>query len=122
MKKILPLLASTIPTFLLLFLTLVPFVEAFQIKNHLAVDLDNNPIATLLLLVLQVIIIIMTPIITLFIIYAGFMYVTARGNVEQTQQATRTLIYAIVGGVMILGAVAASGIIENLVNAFIRPE
>jgi len=54
----------------------------------------------------------------LFIIYAGFMYVTARGNVEQTQQATRTLVYAIVGGVMILGAVAASEIVRNLVDAF----
>ena len=119
MRKILPILAGTMPTFLLLFLILVPFVEAFEIKNHLAVDLNDNPIASLLLIVLRVIITIAVPIITLFIIYAGFMYATARGNVEQTQQATRTLIYAIVGGVMILGAVALSEIVKNLVDAFI---
>ena len=67
--------------------------------------------------VLGILIVIATPIIVLFIIYAGFLYVTAQGNAEQVKQATRALTYAIIGGVLIIGAVALSGIIEGLVGA-----
>lgn len=83
----------------------------------------NNPLAfgsiqDLLVAILNVIIIIATPIVVLFIIYAGFLYVTAQGNAQQIQQATRALTYAIIGGVIIIGAVAISQIISNLVTAF----
>ena len=72
----------------------------------------------LLVAILEIFIIIATPIVVLFIIYAGFLYVTARGNVEQTKKATTAFTYAIIGGVIILGAVAIGRIIENLVEAF----
>lgn len=71
-----------------------------------------------LVAILNIIIIIATPIVVLAIIYAGFLYVTARGNVQQTQQATRALTYSIIGGVLILGALALTQIISNLVGAF----
>ncbi len=54
----------------------------------------------------------------IFIILAGFKYVTARGNATQVQEATRALTYAIIGGVLIIGAVAIAEIIKNLVTAF----
>lgn len=75
-------------------------------------------IEDLLVGILNIFIVIATPIIVLFIIYAGFLYVTARGNAQQIQQATRALTYAIIGGVLVLGAVALSQIIANVVNAF----
>lgn len=66
---------------------------------------------------LRIFITIATPIIVLFIIYAGFKYVTAQGNAQQVQEATRALTYAIIGAVLIIGAVAISEIIANTVGA-----
>jgi len=68
--------------------------------------------------VLNVLLIIAVPIIIFFIIFAGFSYVTAQGNPEKISQASRSLTYAIIGGVLILGAVAISEIIANLVSSF----
>lgn len=89
----------------------------FSINSHISA----GTFQALLLDVLNVFIIIATPIIVLYIIYAGFLYVTARGNVQQTQQATRALMYAIVGGVIVLGAVALAEIVKNVVDSFTTP-
>ena len=59
-----------------------------------------------------------TPVVVIFIILAGFKYVTAQGNPSAIQEATRALTYAIIGGVLIIGAVAISYIIRDLVTAF----
>jgi len=72
----------------------------------------------LLSAILNIFIVIATPIIVLFIIYAGFLYVTARGNAEQVQQATRALTYAIIGAVLVLGSVALAQIIKRVVVSF----
>ncbi len=86
----------------------------YKLNNPIKVD----SIQELLGLILQLVIIIATPIVVLFIIFAGFKYVTARGNASQIEEATKALTYAIIGGVLIIGAVAISKIIENLVNSF----
>jgi hypothetical protein len=65
--------------------------------------------------------ILMVPVIVFFIIYSGFKYVTARGNASQVEEATQSLTYAIIGGVLILGAIAISTIIQNLVGSFTTP-
>ncbi|MCB9812050.1 hypothetical protein H6778_00105 [Candidatus Nomurabacteria bacterium] len=77
-----------------------------------------SSIEGLLVAILRIFITIATPIIIMFIIYAGFLYVTARGNAQQTQQATRALTYAVIGGVLVLGAVALSEVIKGTVEAF----
>ncbi len=66
---------------------------------------------------LQILLIFAVPIIVFFIIYAGFLYVTARGNQEQVTKATRALGYAILGGVIILGAQVILTVIEGTVSA-----
>ena len=68
--------------------------------------------------ILNMVIIISLPIVVLFIIYAGFLYVTAQGKPEQLQTANRSLVYAVIGGVIIMGSVAILQIVENTVNAF----
>tara|TARA_B100000508_G_scaffold140846_1_gene143816 strand:- start:828 stop:1196 length:369 start_codon:yes stop_codon:yes gene_type:complete len=72
----------------------------------------------LLTAILTTLIVIATPIVVFFIIYAGFLYVTARGNTNQVQQATRALTYAIIGGVFIIGAVAIAQVLNNIVGSF----
>ncbi|OGG66220.1 hypothetical protein A3I99_00530 [Candidatus Kaiserbacteria bacterium RIFCSPLOWO2_02_FULL_45_11b] len=84
----------------------------------LANPLRVNTITELLAAILNIVIVLAVPIIVFFIIYAGFLYVTAKGNAQQIEQATRSLTYAIIGGVLVLGAVAIAEIISNLVQSF----
>jgi len=85
-----------------------------ELRNPLRV----NTITELLAAILNIVIVLAVPVIVFFIIYAGFLYVTARGNAQQVEQATRSLTYAIIGGVLVLGAVAIAQIISNLVSSF----
>jgi len=73
---------------------------------------------SLLIELVNVLLIIAVPIVVFFIILAGFKYITAQGNPEKVKEAAQMLIYAIIGGVVILGSSAISVIIRNLVNAF----
>lgn len=100
-----------------------PPVDAASRGANSRVTLQNplsgiNSIPDLLAAILQVFIIIAIPIIIFFIMLAGFKYVTARGNATQIGEASKALLYAIIGGVLILGATAIAQIIKNLVNAF----
>ncbi len=84
----------------------------------------KNPISAfdtipkLLEAILNVITIIAVPIIVLFLILAGFQYVTARGNPEGIKSANRSLLYGIIGGVIIAGATAIRVIIQSVVGEF----
>lgn len=86
----------------------------------------NNPldankfpeIQDLFIALLNVFVIIATPIVVFFIILAGFLYVTARGNAEQIARANKALLYGVIGGVVIIGSTAILAIIKNAVNAF----
>ena len=77
-----------------------------------------NSLEGLIVGILNVLLVIAVPIIVFFIIFAGFSYVTAQGNPEKIKQASRSLTYAIIGGVLILGAVAISEILKNVVASF----
>jgi hypothetical protein len=87
---------------------------SYRLENPLAFD----SIQSFIIAILNIIIVLATPIVVIFIILAGFKYVTARGNATQVQEATRALTYAIIGGVLIIGAVAIAEIIRDLVSAF----
>lgn len=80
--------------------------------------LKVNSIEELLVAILNIFMVLAVPVIVFFIIYAGFLYVTAKGNAAQIEQATRALTYAVIGGVLILGAVAIAEIVKNLVSTF----
>jgi hypothetical protein len=53
------------------------------------------------------------PVIALFIIWAGFLFVSARGNETQLTKAKKTLWYTLLGAAVILGAQVISGIITS---------
>jgi hypothetical protein len=88
---------------------------AYNIRNPLG---EGATIEGVIVAILNAFIIIAIPIIILMIIYSGFLYVTARGNAEQTKKATTALTYAIIGGVIIIAATALAEIIKGLVDSF----
>jgi hypothetical protein len=90
--------------------------------NPTSANLGNpitfGTIPDLLLAVLNVLLIIALPIVVLYLIYAGFLYVAARGNPEELKQANRALTFGIIGGVVVAGAFAILQIVSSLVEAF----
>lgn len=54
--------------------------------------------------------------VTLSIIYAGFLFVMARGNPEQLKTAKTTLFWTIIGAMILLGAQVIANVIENTVK------
>lgn len=80
--------------------------------------LGNKDIFDLLSDLLEVIMVFAVPLIVFMIIYAGFLYVTAQGNPGQVGKAHKALLYAVVGGVIILGAWVIIEVIQGTVDAF----
>ena len=91
-------------------------VDTTEFKNPTIAD----DIPDFLYAVLRIFVIIAVPIVIFFIIYAGFLYVTARGNAEQLKTAHTALLYAIIGGLIVVGATVIVGIVTNLVDAFLN--
>lgn len=92
--------------------------QGLQYSLESPLDRDIISIESLLTTILNVLLVIAVPIIVFFIIFAGFTYVTAQGNPEKVKLASRSLMYGIIGGVIILGSSAIMAIISNLVEAF----
>lgn len=83
----------------------------------------NNPlkaqsISQFLIDLIDVLLVFALPLIVLFIMYAGFLYVTAQGNPGKITTAHTALLWAVVGGVIVLGAKLIVTVIEGTINAF----
>lgn len=52
----------------------------------------------------------------LMIIYAGFLFVTARGNEKQIGDARQALLYACIGAAILLGAKIISTVIQGTIE------
>jgi len=96
-----------------------PTTRGFGIKfeNPLAV----GSIGQFFEAVLNIVIIVAFPVVVLAIIYGGFMLVSARGNEEKLTKGKQALIWAIIGGLIVLGAkvlvTAISGTVDQLLSA-----
>jgi hypothetical protein len=93
-----------------------PVIKTVALDNPLKGGI--NSIDGLLVAILNVLMVLMVPVIVFFIIYSGFKYVMAQGNASQVEEATRSLTYAVIGGVLILAAIAIAEIIKNVVASF----
>lgn len=82
----------------------------------------NNPIQAdsvgeLFQAIIDIVLVFAIPIVVFFIILAGFRYVTARGNGHVIEEAHMALLYALIGGVLILGARVLIEVISGTVDA-----
>ncbi len=80
--------------------------------------LKATDIITFLTQIIDVLLIFAVPIIVFFIIYAGFLFVTAKGNESQVSTAKSALTWAVVGGVIALGAKLIITVIEGTIKTF----
>jgi hypothetical protein len=80
--------------------------------------LNSTTIVEFLTKIIEVLLIFALPIIVFFIIFAGFKFVTAQGNESKVTEAKNALTWAIIGGVIILGAKLIITVIEGTIRAF----
>ncbi|MDO8548288.1 MAG: hypothetical protein Q7R71_01295 [bacterium] len=85
---------------------------ACAVKNPLAA----NSFCGLVKNLLQAAIAIGIPIAVLFIVYAGFKFVLARGNPEKLAEARQNFLWTIIGIAIFLGAWLLASVVANTIN------
>lgn len=66
--------------------------------------------------VLQSIVMIALPIITIFIVYSGFLFISARGNESKLSNAKNNFTYVIIGTILILSAWVLATLIGGTIS------
>ncbi|MDD3662421.1 MAG: hypothetical protein PHT84_00990 [Candidatus Pacebacteria bacterium] len=84
------------------------------IDNPLGDELKDIP--SFIEAIINIILIIGVPIVTLAIIYSGFLFVSAAGNPEKLKNAKTTFIYTLIGAALLLGAFVLSKAIVTTVE------
>lgn len=69
---------------------------------------------------LQAMVMIALPIISVFIIWAGFMFIMARGNQSKLSDAKKNLVYVLIGATLILSAWVLATLIGGTVTQLLR--
>ena len=70
--------------------------------NPLGSQLDTIPKVVEALL--QMVAIVIIPVVIIFIIYAGFLFVSARGSEQQITKAKSVLTWSVIGAIFVRGA------------------
>lgn len=95
-----------------------PGTKPVEIKSTITNPLQGgvDTIPQFIEAVINIVLIVGIPILTLAIIYAGFMYVKAQGNPGELEVAHRTLLYTVIGGALLLGAFVIANAIKGTVD------
>ncbi len=83
-----------------------------MIKNPIKVENIGELVNSILGIVLQI----SVPVAVVFIIYSGFLFVTARGDPKKLTDAKRTFMWTVVGIAVLLGASVIAGVIDATIK------
>ena len=61
-----------------------------------------------------------TVFVVVWIIYAGFKYVTAQGNPAKITEAHKTLLWSLIGAGILLGAAGISLVVQNTIGDLLK--
>lgn len=87
-----------------------------QLNNPIKVDSISQFISE----ALKVMVMVALPIITLFMVYSGFLFVFAQGNQEQLAKAKTNFVYVVIGSILILGAWVFASLIGGTISQLTR--
>lgn len=88
--------------------------DSTRLENPLKVQ----SVEEFIIKIIDVLLVFALPIIILYIMYAGFLFVTAKGDSGQISTARSALLWAVVGGVIVLGAQIIISVIQGTITAF----
>lgn len=92
----------------------------FELKNPLAGS-GVNTINDFVKRLLDIVLTIGVPVVAVFIILAGFKFVTARGNQAEISKAKDNLLYTMIGAAILLGAWVLANALGETVNELVAP-
>jgi len=98
-------------------LALSPLVAYADLNNPLNSSVSTIP--TFIAGALKVLVIVAVPIIVLFIVVSGFMFIMARGNESKLTEAKKNFLYVIIGALLILGAWTIATLIGGTVTQLV---
>ena len=107
------------------FLLTTVFVLVAISTAHAATGLENplnssfSTIPAFIAGALKVLVMVALPIITLFLVISGFMFVLARGNSSKLEEAKKNFVYVIIGALLILGAWVIATLIGGTVTQLV---
>lgn len=90
---------------------LAPFASA-ELTN----PLNSQTFAELIANIAKIVAEVGLPVAAIAIIYAGFLFATARGNEEQIKTAKKAFFWAIIGTALLLGAWAIAEAIKEFLG------
>lgn len=91
---------------------MLPEIATAQIRNPLKVD----SVPALIAAVLDIVITIGIPLVVLFIIYSGFLFIKAQGNEDKLKEAKKAFAWTIVGAAILLGSFLISEVLEGTIS------
>ncbi len=103
MNSILLFCSRLIPLGIVMLFTLVSFTHA-QVSVNNPLSPEFSTITGFVSGALKVLVMVALPIISLFVVYSGFLFVAARGNESKLSEAKTNFFYVIIGSILILGA------------------
>jgi len=88
------------------------------VKSGIENPLGNglNDIPSFITAIINIVLLVGIPIVTLAIIYSGFLFVQASGNSEKLGTAKKALLYSVVGAALLLGAFVLAEAIKGTVD------
>ncbi len=107
-------ICATLLSAVVLFAVQVAQAQSQRLENPL--DSSFSDIPTFIAGALKVLVVIALPIIALFIVVAGFMFIKARGNPGDLSKAKENFMYVIIGALLILGAWVIATLISGTVT------
>ena len=79
-----------------------------------------NTIAEFFEMLLRIFILLAYPVIVLFMVYAGFLFITAQGSTEKLTLAKKIFLWTLIGALIVLGAQALLIAIRGTVTEIIQ--
>ncbi len=107
-----------IPLILLPALILTPLVHVSAAAS-LESPFVYRSVSDFISAVLRAVVYLSMPIIALFIMYAGFKYILARGNPGAIDEAHKNFMYVIIGAMLILGAWVLATLIGGTISQLV---
>lgn len=101
---------------LFVFFLPISLLGACDPTKQICNPIQANSIQDLLDTILRGMIQVGLPVIALAIVYAGFLFVFARGNSEKLTKAKNALIYTLIGAAVLMGSIAIAEMIKVTVS------
>lgn len=97
----------------LLFLAALPAGAACDPAKELCNPLQANTFAELVKSLANALVVVAIPFVVIFLIWSGFLFVSARGNEKQLETAKKTFYWTILGAAVVVGAYALASAVVH---------